>query len=216
MLKHYGYEDYEGNLSDFLKNQNSLNSCAIALNCKIKTRKEEKMEQEQEQKQEQKQTKKLGSNKSIEKEIKQYIKLINGKTSKYYHGGVADMKSQLLLDLCSDAYSDEQLECLKEVAKVIVLDVNEDISVGTPMWNALNVAIFTLFATLEDNNKIWYISIYLLLLILSISLRKNNILKRIGFYTMLLELIEKAEQNRGHSFYESLKIRDTHGNSQVT
>lgn len=26
MLKHYGYEDYEGNLSDFLKNQNSLNS----------------------------------------------------------------------------------------------------------------------------------------------------------------------------------------------
>lgn len=145
---------------------------------------------------------KLDSNKSIEKEIKQYIKIINGKNSKYE--SLAEMKRQLLSELGSDKYSDEYLDLLKETAKVIVLDVNEDMSVGIPMWNALNIAILTLIATINDNDKLWYVSFFLILLILSISFRKHNISKRIGFYKMLLELIEIAEILRGHSFYGSI------------
>ena len=121
---------------------------------------------------EQEQTKKFDSNKSIEKEIKQYIKLINGKNSKYE--SLAEMKRQFLSELCSDAYSDEYLELLKEIAKVRVLNVNESISVGTPMWNALNIAILTLIATINGNDEMWHVSIFLILLILSISFRKKT------------------------------------------
>lgn len=151
----------------------------------------------------QEQIKKFDSNKSIEKELKQYIKIIDDKRSKYE--SLADMKRQFLVELCSDAYSNEYLDLLKEIAKVMILDVNEDISVGTPMWNAFYIAILTLIASNIENYKIWYVSLLLILIIIFICLRKKYPLKRIGFYKMLLELIEIAEELRECNFYEDLK-----------
>lgn len=151
----------------------------------------------------QEQIKKFDSNKSIEKELKQYIKIIDDKRSKYE--SLADMKRQFLVELCSDAYSNEYLDLLKEIAKVMILDVNEDISVGTPMWNAFYIALLTLIASNNENYKIWYVSLLLILIIIFICFRKKYTLKRIGFYKMLLELIGIAEELRECTFYKDLK-----------
>lgn len=155
----------------------------------------------------QEQIKKLDNDKSIEKEIKQYVKILKGKESKYE--SLADMKIQLFSELCSSAFSDEDLDLLKDIAKIKIIYINDNMNVEMPVVNAFNLAMFTVFATINGNYNngiysMWYIYAMLIIILLSVRFRKSDQLERISFYNMLLELIENAEKKRGHTFIETL------------
>lgn len=139
---------------------------------------------------------------AIKKEIKQYKKLLHNKTVKKYKS-LEEMKKQLFNTLYN-TYSDEDLDLLKEQSKVMVLDIDEDISVGTPVWTALNIAILSLIVNICNEDNIWCVYLYLILIVLSILFRKDNSLERKGFYNMILELIEIVEEKRKHSFNKVL------------
>lgn len=145
---------------------------------------------------------KLYNDESIEKEIKQYVKIVNGKKSKYK--SLDDMKRQLFSELCSSAFPDEKLNLLKEVAKIRVLYINDEMSIGAPILNALNLTLLTVYVTINGSDNIWYLYVILISILFFIHFRKSDQLERIGFYNMLLELIENAEQLRGHTFMDTL------------
>lgn len=147
----------------------------------------------------QEQIKKLDNDKSIKKEIQQYKKLLYGKTSESCksckYKSLEEMKKQLFNELYN-MYSDEEIDFLKEKSKVMVLDINEDMSVGTPVWTALNIAILSLIINASDGDNIWCVYLFLFLIIFSLFFRKNNTLERIGFYNMILELIKIIEEKK--------------------
>lgn len=146
----------------------------------------------------QEQIKKLDNDKSIKKEIKQYKKLLYGKTSESCksckYKSLEEMKKQLFNELYN--MHSEELDFLKEKSKVMVLDINEDMSVGIPVWTALNIAILSLIINFSESDNIWCVYLFLFLIILSLFFRKDNTLERIGFYNMVLDLIKMAEEKK--------------------
>lgn len=154
----------------------------------------------------QEQIKKLDNDKSIKKEIQQYKKLLYGKTSESCksckYKSLEEMKKQLFNELYN-MYSEEELDFLKEKSKVMVLDIKENMSVGIPVWTALNIAILSLIINVSGGDNIWCVYLFLFLIILSIFFRKDNTLERIGFYNMILELIEMIEKKK-HTFNNTL------------
>ena len=140
--------------------------------------------------------------KNFKAEVKQYSYTITAsKKSKYI--SLADMKRQLFLEFST--YSDEELDFLHEYVKSKSIRADKTISSYLPVWAAIAISIFNAYFSQLISPVVPILSAvtFTVLLLISTNLSDDGI-KRLNFCSMVLELIEKVEQQRGHTFNDSL------------
>lgn len=132
------------------------------------------------------------------KEIKQYKKLIALERSKKYNS-LGDMKKQLFNMIST--YSDEELDFLKEWCKDKISRADKATTGYIPVWTAIVITMINVLNAFS----FWVFILLLLIIILEIVTSLSNMgIVRISYFTILLDLVEKVEEIRGHSFNDSL------------
>lgn len=138
----------------------------------------------------------LHSYESIKREVAEYNKLIQYKNSRY--SSLADMKRQLYAEIVT--YSEEDLDFLKEFIKAKIVRTDKAFTGFLPIWAAIVIALFG--SMYKDAIPFTVISLIITLFLAELLSERS--IQRLGFYNMLIELIEKAEHQRGHTFNDGL------------
>ena len=143
---------------------------------------------------------KLTDEKVLKKKIGQYDLLMRLKPSKY--GSLAEMKQQFFSKIST--YSDDELDLLHSHIKANIIRTDKAMSGYMPVWATIAIALFT--ALFTNNNPIAVgLLVFALIAFLIASTHLSDIcIKKLQFYSMVLELIEKEWENRGHTFYDTL------------
>lgn len=142
----------------------------------------------------------LGNYKAFKAEIKQYNKLLNQKKSKY--NSLGDMKKQAFKTLST--YSEEDLDFLKEFVKAKITKIDKYSSAFLPVMIAIYISIASITSTFIESKYLWEIQVLFGAVIVFGTFEYGTSVKRLNFYNMLLELIEKVEEAKGHTFNDSL------------
>lgn len=144
----------------------------------------------------------LATYKNFKAEVIQfYYTITSSKKSKY--NSLADMKRQLFLEFST--YSDEELDFLHEYVKGRSIRSDKAISSYLPVWAAIAISIFNACFSQSSTTVVPFFNvvIFFVLLIFS-SYFSNKGIKELNFCSIVLELIEKVEQQRGRTFNDSL------------
>ncbi|MCM1166808.1 MAG: hypothetical protein NC299_12855 [Lachnospiraceae bacterium] len=141
---------------------------------------------------------KLTDDKSLKKEMKEYNAIIHFKPSKY--SSLAEMKLQFISEIST--YSDEKLDFIYEFLKAKMLRTDKATSGFLPIWAAVVIALFT--SSIDPMLVSVFGGIGLVAILCLISHFSETSIKRLQFYSMLLELIDKEWENRGHTFNDTL------------
>lgn len=142
----------------------------------------------------------LQNYKSIKREVSEYNKLIKKESSEY--SSLADMKRQIYAEFST--YSEEELDLSKEFVKSKITRMDKYISSALPLMTAIYLAAITVTVAFTDESSSWIFYVIFIAAIFFGTFESHGTLKRLNFYNMLLELIEKVEQERGHTFNDSL------------
>lgn len=133
-------------------------------------------------------------NSFLKQEEKKYNKLIQNKSSDYE--SLANMRSSLSKDF--DKYSDEDLIYLHELIKVKTVQTDKSTSGFLPVWAAICIALVSF---IDDKNILALFGGGSLITVLIFIVHFYNAgIDRLGFYSMMSELIDKELNNRGHTF----------------
>ncbi len=151
----------------------------------------------------------LATEKNLKAEVKQYSYTITS-SEKSKYSSLADMKRQLFSEFST--YSDEELDFLHEYIKANSIRSDKAISSYLPIWVALLISIINACSSQLNTVVLSLIIIFLLVFLLIFSSNfSDDGIKRLNFCSMVLELIEKVEQQRGHTFNDSLA-----GNNEIS
>ena len=140
---------------------------------------------------------KLTENKSLKAEIKEYDALIHFKHSKY--GSLAGMKQQLYSEIST--YTDEELDFLNEFINAKMLRTDRTTSGFLPIWAAVSIALIT-FTT--ENTLVSLCGIGLVAILYFTSNISETSIEKLQYYSMILALINKEWEKRGHTFNDTL------------
>lgn len=129
----------------------------------------------------------------LKQEIKEYGKLFQRKKGKYT--SLADMKHQQSERIAT--YSDEDLDFLYELIKLEKFQADKATSGFLPVWAAVCIALLSF---IDDKNALIIIGgAFLIIVLLFVEYFYNSGVKRLGFYSMMSEIIEKVWEKRGHN-----------------
>ncbi len=95
------------------------------------------------------------------------------------------------------------MDFLHENIKAKSTRSDKAISSYLPIWVAICISIYNVFFNFSIKSVILNIVVFFILLIISTNISDDGI-NRLNFCTMVLEIIEKIEQKRGHTFNDSL------------
>lgn len=137
---------------------------------------------------------------SLKTEIKQFSKLLNLKNSKYT--SLCDMKKQAFKTLST--YSEEDLDFLKEFVKAKITKIDKYSSAFLPVMVAIYISIASITSTFIESKYLWEIQVLFGAVMVFGAFEYGTSVKRLNFYNMLLELIEKVEETREHTFNDCL------------
>lgn len=145
---------------------------------------------------------KLTDNKSLKEEMKEYDALIHFKPSKY--GALAEMKQQIFSGIST--YDDEELDLFHEFIKAKMLRSDKAISAYMPVWAAIAIALLTVACTSLIHPVVAgvILTITLIIFLFMATHESNKIIIKLQFYSMVLGLVEKECENRGHTFNDTL------------
>lgn len=144
----------------------------------------------------------LANGKVFKAEVKQYVyALTSSKKGKY--SSLVDMKRQLFSEFST--YSDEELDFLHTYIKNKSTRLDKAMSSYLPVWAAIAISLLNAYFSplITAIAAISSVVAFMVLLIVSFYFSDNGI-KSLNFCTIVLELIEKIEETRGHTFNDSL------------
>lgn len=141
---------------------------------------------------------KLTGNKFLKAEIKEYDALIHFKPSKY--GSLVGMKQQLYSDLST--YTDEELDFFNEFIKAKMLRIDKATSGFLPIWAAVVIALIT--SSINNYIASLFGGVGLVVILFLTSHFSETSIQRLQFYSMMLELINKEWEKRGHTYNDIL------------
>lgn len=145
----------------------------------------------------------LTNQKVFEEQFKQYSYIIESdkkSKKKIIYNSLADMKHQLFSEI--SAYSVEELDFLREFIKAKSTRADKITSGFLPIWAAVAIA---LCSTIWNNSIVSLTSLVFLIVILVFSgILSDEGVRRLTYCAMILELIEKIEETRGHTFNDTL------------
>lgn len=141
---------------------------------------------------------KLTDNKSLKEEMKEYNALIHFKPSKY--GTLAEMKQQIFSEIST--YDDEKLDLFHEFIKAKMLRTDKATSGFLPIWAAVAIALIT--SSIDNDMASVFGCVGLVAILWLTSHFSETSIQRLQFFSMILELINKEWENRGHTFNDTL------------
>lgn len=140
----------------------------------------------------------LANKHTFKEEIDQYGNIIRGRASKY--NSLADMKRQIYSEIST--YSDEELDFLRAYIKSRTIRLDKATSSFLPIWATI---VISMINVLLNNLYSSIIMCIILVVILNVVYKYNDdSIRELNLCSMYLELIEKVEETKGHTFNDRL------------